>query len=213
MNVSLCKNTLNTRWVYVNYKKTNTIRSDKLDKCTREEYFMFKSLGIKAIIDLRENSKAKRSPCVVESGLEYYNISIPEGDIYEFYSSIGVNPDVDSRRLAKADYYVNLLDKHIDSIKQVLQIWSQFDGHVVIHCSLGRDRTGIICAIIQSIMGAPHKEIIDEYALSANNLKSLKLEDDKDIDYDVAQTILKDFLQKAKPFLNICSEYVKSIKR
>ena len=60
---------------------------------------------------------------------------------------------------------------------------------MLIHCAIGRDRTGIISAIIQHCIGCSNEEIIREYAISARNLKELPLEADKYIDYETALKI------------------------
>ena len=36
----------------------------------------------------------------------------------------------------------------------------------VIHCSLGKDRTGVLVAVLLRALGVPARDIIDEYALS-----------------------------------------------
>ena len=40
-----------------------------------------------------------------------------------------------------------------------------------IHCTIGRDRTGFSCAILEALMGATLKEIQEDYALSYENLE------------------------------------------
>lgn len=40
-----------------------------------------------------------------------------------------------------------------------------------IHCTIGRDRTGFSCAILEALMGATLEEIQEDYALSYENLE------------------------------------------
>jgi protein tyrosine/serine phosphatase len=54
-------------------------------------------------------------------------------------------------------------------IKYVLEICSDRSRHpVVFHCTAGKDRTGMITAIILSFLGVPDEEIVQDYTLSAN---------------------------------------------
>ena len=61
MNERLFQNTLNTRWIYVNGQKTETIRSDKLDKCTKEEIIKFLEINeikYESLLDVYETQIA-----------------------------------------------------------------------------------------------------------------------------------------------------------
>ena len=40
------------------------------------------------------------------------------------------------------------------------------DGPVLVHCVAGKDRTGLVVALIQAALGVPRDSIIAEYALS-----------------------------------------------
>lgn len=54
-------------------------------------------------------------------------------------------------------------------IKYVLELCSDRSRHpVVFHCTAGKDRTGMITAIILSFLGVPDEEIVQDYTLSAN---------------------------------------------
>lgn len=40
------------------------------------------------------------------------------------------------------------------------------EGPFLIHCSLGRDRTGFVCALLEALAETPYSEIVDDYMLS-----------------------------------------------
>ena len=46
-------------------------------------------------------------------------------------------------------------------------------GGVLIHCHGGKDRTGMVVAVVLSFLGVPDDAIADDYALSSPNLESL----------------------------------------
>lgn len=54
-------------------------------------------------------------------------------------------------------------------INYVLDICADRSRHpVIFHCTAGKDRTGMITAIILSFLGVPDEEIVQDYTLSAN---------------------------------------------
>ena len=54
-------------------------------------------------------------------------------------------------------------------IKYVLDLVSEADRHpVAFYCTAGKDRTGVLTAIILSICGASSEDIVEDYSLSAN---------------------------------------------
>ena len=48
----------------------------------------------------------------------------------------------------------------------------------MIQCSLGRDRTGVVSAVIEALCGATYQEIIDDYMASYDMLHSIDMDPD-----------------------------------
>ena len=56
-------------------------------------------------------------------------------------------------------------------IVEALGIIAESENHpVVFHCTLGKDRTGILSAIILSILGVPDETIIGDYTLTNQHM-------------------------------------------
>mmetsp|Transcript_13764 Transcript_13764/g.19725 ORF Transcript_13764/g.19725 Transcript_13764/m.19725 type:complete len:406 (+) Transcript_13764:132-1349(+) len=54
-------------------------------------------------------------------------------------------------------------------IRYVLELVSDVEKHpVLFHCTAGKDRTGIVAALILALVGVPDDAIVEDYALSAN---------------------------------------------
>jgi protein-tyrosine phosphatase len=89
--------------------------------------------------------------------------------------------------------YVEQLDAHLDSVEDVADhfAWSYVDflerfrdrfgqafaavadapeGAVVVHCAGGKDRTGLVAAILLRLAGVPREEVAADYAKSEANL-------------------------------------------
>eukprot|EP00536_Pseudo-nitzschia_multiseries_P013791 jgi/Psemu1/310279/fgenesh1_kg.616_\ len=60
-------------------------------------------------------------------------------------------------------------------IKYLLDVVSESDRHpVAFYCTAGKDRTGIVTAIILSICGVKSEDIVEDYSLSANVYAEMK---------------------------------------
>jgi len=57
-----------------------------------------------------------------------------------------------------------------------LELIAYSEGNTVIHCHVGKDRTGIACALIASLLGRPRQQIVDDYLLSEQGVPRSKIE-------------------------------------
>ena len=79
--------------------------------------------------------------------------------------------------------------KNIKNIKNILETIANSENGVLFHCSAGKDRTGIITAIIFMLCEVQENEIIKDYMLSKENLKykfeKIKNDNNKNIDINI----------------------------
>ncbi len=64
------------------------------------------------------------------------------------------------------------------TLGQGLAEMSEKEGPYLIQCSLGRDRTGVISAVIEALCGASYQEIIDDYMTSYDQLHNIDMNAD-----------------------------------
>lgn len=57
-----------------------------------------------------------------------------------------------------------------EGIKMVMKYLSDTDGSIGISCNLGKDRTGMFCALIEALAGASYAEIREDFMQSFTNL-------------------------------------------
>ena len=62
------------------------------------------------------------------------------------------------------------------TIGKGLTAMANADGPYLIHCNLGRDRTGVICAVLEALCGASYQEIVDDYMLSYDMLHKIDMD-------------------------------------
>jgi protein tyrosine/serine phosphatase len=55
----------------------------------------------------------------------------------------------------------------------VLTTLASADGPAVYHCAAGKDRTGVISAVILGVLGVPDEVIVADYAATKENLEAI----------------------------------------
>lgn len=152
---SLLQSTLNTRALPTG--QLRYIRSDYPGKLTAAEVQWLLQNDITTIIDLREEKEYRLNPCILESesGFTYYHLPVTGG------GDTPKSPD------AVADVYLGMIDEQMDKI-----IGTILDAktNVLFFCSAGKDRTGVVSAIILKRLGYSSQKIIEDYMETKNNL-------------------------------------------
>ncbi len=82
-----------------------------------------------------------------------------------------------------------------ESLARGIREMAKSEAPFLIHCSLGKDRAGYVCALIECLMGAGMQEVIDDYLVSFGNYFGIK-KGTREYDY-VAENEIVGFLAKA----------------
>jgi protein-tyrosine phosphatase len=137
------------------------LRSDALHALTEEDLDALSILQIGATIDLRFTAETARAPSVYANSafVEYWHIPLHEP--YEDAYTRNVTSTLGS-------YYVHLVD---DCAPQIFAVFDRLTKPqslpAVVHCTVGKDRTGVIIALILSALGVNDETVIADYALTA----------------------------------------------
>ena len=149
-------------------------RSAELHGMTRNDLKRLQQeFELKSVIDLRSAYEigSQGIGLLAESGLRYHNVSfITDGgnkqaneERYRDFADIG-------------DFYFHLARNREFGKKLIaaLEIIAEPSNQpLVFHCSAGKDRTGILSAILLSILGVAEEDIIEDYCLTAPYMKEL----------------------------------------
>ncbi|HSQ65846.1 MAG TPA: tyrosine-protein phosphatase [Polyangiaceae bacterium] len=67
--------------------------------------------------------------------------------------------------------YLHALDEHRDSFREVFHAMATHeDGAILFHCTSGKDRTGMVTALLLDLAGVDRETIVRDYAISAHYL-------------------------------------------
>ena len=148
-------------------------RSSEIHKMTDADAARARGeLGVKTVIDLRQPGVAARNDDgpLVRPPTCYYNVPlIDDGDAPE--DSGGPSPVV-----AMSEEYLRRLEqpRYGEGIVQVLKRIGE-PGALpgVVHCSAGKDRTGLVAAVLLGVLGVEDEDIVRDYALTARYMPGL----------------------------------------
>jgi protein-tyrosine phosphatase len=145
-------------------KRGKVFRSDNLGRLQERDKEAFAALGIRRVIDLRrvgEVASLGRIPEWTRVAWHHHHLEHEMWDHSTYTDEIGV-----ARWLA--DRYRDLLESGAADIARVITLLSDVDeGPTVVHCVAGKDRTGLVSAMVLSLLDVPDDEIANDYALTA----------------------------------------------
>jgi protein tyrosine/serine phosphatase len=144
------------------------IRSDNVRRLTDAGWRELDRQGVTRIVDLRWREELADDP-PRDVDVEVVHVSLLgeldptyEDDIFDYMAA-------DDPAGYWAAAYGRILDRHADNFVGALAaIADAGDGAVVFHCAGGKDRTGLVAALLLRLAGASVDEIVADYALTAN---------------------------------------------
>ena len=143
-------------------------RADGLHALTRESQDTLIVQGVGVVVDLRLTRELDRQPNVFAERPEvkYHHENILGDDFQEpDYPDLGEPAD----RLV--DIYTTVLDRRQPAIRRALSLLADPKGPGALYnCTAGKDRTGIVSALLLGLAGVPCETIVEDYALSARFL-------------------------------------------
>jgi protein-tyrosine phosphatase len=149
-------------------------RSDSLGKlpAAGPDWDRFLGLGVRTVIDLRYPWEVDRSGRVPhQPGLAYHNLSIE----HRPYDQAAQGPDVDPGPFLAAKF-AEVADDGAKEIRQALDVITDGAGPVVFHCQSGKDRTGLLAALVLALLGVAEDDIIADFTLTERATERLVAE-------------------------------------
>lgn len=123
----------------------------RLDDAGREA---MAGLGIRRIIDLRADDEVHHAPSLVDGlGLQTQRVPLFLGSVASLF-------DED---LTLAEMYRRILDESSAGVVEVAR-GILADQPVVVHCTVGKDRTGVTVAMTLAAVGVADEAVVADYA-------------------------------------------------
>jgi protein tyrosine/serine phosphatase len=143
-------------------------RSDALHDLSQSDLTLFRRLGIATIVDLRNTSEVERTGrgLLEDESIRFINTPV--------LSSAGV-PEPSTTSQVGDDYlssrYLQYLDGGANALLSAIEEMTDVDNYpLVFNCFFGKDRTGVLSALVLSILGVSRRDIVNDYALTATRV-------------------------------------------
>ena len=152
---SLLRSTLNTRALPVGGLRY--IRSDAPLCLTEGEIQWLLDNHITTLVDLRSAQELERKPCPLQdvAGFTYYHIPVTGGG------------DTPKSREHLYEVYRGMVDAQMDTILETIL---NAASNVMYFCTAGKDRTGVVSALLLKRLGISEDVIVEDYMKSKDNL-------------------------------------------
>nr|WP_188437130.1 tyrosine-protein phosphatase [Microbacterium murale] len=136
-------------------------RSDALHRLTREGRRKLGEFGIRRVIDLRSTFDRRIGGRDRLRGTGATRLAVPID---------GAPRAFDPRTLTLQEIYETVLSRHQSDLGRVIRAVASADGPVLVHCTAGKDRTGLVVALILSALEIDRDIILADYSATAANL-------------------------------------------
>jgi protein-tyrosine phosphatase len=150
------------------------VRAGNLDKLSKAAQSQFIDYGLKTVIDLRSEWECQNYPNVFaqSSHVQYKNLPMMNDDLSN-------NPEFK----AKTEHCPNLSEVYrvyLDTCQQplgmIISAIADSPTTTAFHCYAGKDRTGIVAALLLSVAGVEDKVIAQDYAETNEHIRHLVAE-------------------------------------
>ena len=143
------------------------IRSSLPYVLEKEEFDILVNYGVKKIIDLRYHGLSEEEQALFNKYGDIEYISIPV-NLRE-----GSGIDFKDKDFEWGNLFIYVLKHKTYWIKDVIEELGKDEKTTLIHCSCGKDRTGLIAMLLLMIMGVSSNDIAADYSISSIYVRSL----------------------------------------
>ena len=150
-------------------------RSAGLDRLSSRDCTTLQTLGIHTIADLRSDRERERFPTVAALAASARTLSRPDRPSAAAWGAPDLKAwsdmTVTELREEIARLYTGIADTHADQFASLFAAIAEGGLPVLIHCTAGKDRTGLAVALLLELVGVPRESVLWDYEQTNHHLR------------------------------------------
>lgn len=150
------------------------IRSDNLQSLSEADVTRLTGeLGVTLVLDLRTPGEvAAEGPTPLSAaGVEHHVLSLLPDPDAAMRDAGQVLPE--RAGLDPADAYLGYLAEMSANVVTAFTLIARNDGATIIHCAVGKDRTGVIAAMLLDVAGAQREAVLADYLATGEVIEAV----------------------------------------
>lgn len=143
-------------------------RSDDVCRLTENDVAFLEDYGVGAVIDLRTQREREESDYPLEKSpvIKTYHIPFVVDENIQDISQSTVS-------MSLYDFYVQMINDQKHIVKELFTaVHESKDKGLIFHCAAGKDRTGVLAALLLGLLEVDEKDIIANYETSYTYLSA-----------------------------------------
>lgn len=146
-------------------------RADGLHRLPVADVERLAEAGIRTVVDLRTSGELEVAASVQGAGIVVLHLPVLRAVWPADAFSVDETADPVAFLIAR---YIEMLDEGREAIAAIFEVLaSESRRPLAFHCSAGKDRTGVVAALLLGLLGVPDEVIADDYAISAAAMEKL----------------------------------------
>lgn len=146
-------------------------RADGLHRLPVAELQRLAAMGVRTVVDLRTTGELAKDASICADGILVVHLPV----LREVWTDSVLTPGETADPVAfLLGRYLEMLDQGREAIAAVFELLASATRRpLAFHCSAGKDRTGVVAALVLALLGVADDDIADDYAASAEAMEKL----------------------------------------
>ncbi len=130
--------------------------------CLRDEHLLTDIIDLRSSFELENEGRG----LLASEAIDFHHTPLFDGDTRSGDREA-------AERMSLGQRYLGLMEVAKEPIARVVSILAHAKGSAVYHCAAGKDRTGVISAVLMGALGVPDELIVADYVLSAERIDQI----------------------------------------